>query len=374
MKRTIFSSLSLTSSIAIGALLGLGGCLGEDPGDELAGVEQFSYVGNLGSALGTPIATGSTTGLSNSYQPACASSSAPDAAYTWTAPATGNYVFTTFGSSFDTILEVRLNSTGAVLGCNDDSAGLQSSVAAVVSAGHSITILVDGYGSGNGNYQLNITNTSSVPSAGIHLWLRSDAGTPTSGPVSLWPDQSGYGRHARMDTASRQPSIATGTLKGRRLIQFGGSQSMYLDAPAQPTAFTVFVVGKNSKTTESFSMILGPGGNWPNNQLRWENGSQALFVGTGNNFPIVTSTVGNTRVYHALSATYNGSSMSVYRDGNFVSSHGFTTSGPWTLASVGSWYSTYFMVGDLAEVLVYDRALSEGERASVNAYLRDRFF
>jgi Concanavalin A-like lectin/glucanases superfamily len=158
------------------------------------------------------------------------------------------------------------------------------------------------------------------------------------------------------------------------VIRFNGTQSLYLDIFAQPTTFTVFVVGKNSMPSESFSMILGPGGNAPNNQLRWENGSQALFVGTGNNLPIITSSLGNTRIYHALSASYNGAVMNVYRDGNAVSSHPFTTTGPWTLASVGSWYSSYYMQGDLAEVVIYDRALSESERASVNAYLRSKYF
>jgi hypothetical protein len=41
-----------------------------------------------------------------------------------------------FGSSFDTILEVRLDSAGAVPGCNDDNGGgLQSSGAARATSG-----------------------------------------------------------------------------------------------------------------------------------------------------------------------------------------------------------------------------------------------
>lgn len=380
MKRTGTLSLSLSlGSVVLGTLFGLGGCLGEEPGTEpdegLASVEQGTYLGNLGSALGSPVATGSTTGLTNSLSPSCVSSAAPDASYTWTAPATGNYLFTTAGSAFDTVLEVRLNSTSEVLGCNDDSGGtLQSSVPAVLSAGQSVTVLVDGYNSASGSFRLNIAQTSAIPGSNIHLWLRADAGTPTTGAVGLWSDQSGYGRHARMATAARQPAMAAGALKGKRVVRFGGAQSMNLDVPAQPTTFTVFVVGKNSLASESFSMILGPGGNYPNNQLRWENGSQALFVGTGNGLPVITSSIGNTRVYHELAASYNGSTMRVFRDGGLTGTYGFGTSGPWTLASVGSWYSSYFMVGDLAEVLIYDRALSDSERAAVDAYLRDRFF
>lgn len=213
-----------------------------------------------------------------------------------------------------------------------------------------------------------------IATSGLHLWLRADAGvTASGGLVSKWLDQSGNGRHASMAVTSRQPSYVPGALNGMPVLRFNGSQSMYLDVFAQPTTFTVFIVGKNT-STDSFSMILGPGGNSPNNQLRWEGGSNALFVGTGNNMPIITPPIGNNHVYHELSASYTGTTMTVYRDGNFVSSHSFSTSGPWTLASVGSWYSTYYMIGDLAEVIIYARALSSSERASVDSYLRSRYF
>lgn len=359
--------------------LWLAGCAGVDDSEELGSVEQHAYMGDLGVALGSPVATSSTAGLSNDYTPTCVSgSAAPDAAYTWTAPSTGSFAFTTAGSAFDTVLEIRSYSTNDSLGCNDDSNGtLQSTVAVSLSAGQTVLVVIDGYSSGQGQYHLNITGSGpagSLPTAGLHLWLRADAGvTQSGGRISSWIDQSGNGRNASMATPSRQPFYIPGALNGTPVVRFTGAESMYLDVFAQPSRFSVFIVGKNNKTSESFSMILGPGGNAPNNQLRWENGSQALFVGTGNNFPVTTSSIGNTRVYHALSALYNGSTMIVYRDGNAMSSRGLVTSGPWILASVGSYYSQEFMQGDLAEVVIYDRALSEGERASVNTYLRGKY-
>jgi len=88
---------------------------------------------------------------------------------------------------------------------------------------------------------------------------------------------------------------------------------------------------------------------------------------------VTTVSTGNTRVYHALSARYDGATMTVYRDGGAVSSSSFATTGPWTLASVGSFYSSDFMVGDLAEVVLYDRALSEEDRAAADSYLRTKY-
>lgn len=120
-------------------------------------------------------------------------------------------------------------------------------------------------------------------------------------------------------------------------------------------------------------MILGPGGNNPNNQMRWENGTQVLFVGTGNNLPSTTSTIGNTRIYHELSVRYDGSMMRVYRNGILISSHSFTTSGPWTLSQVAAYYSSIFLIGDLAEVLVYGTALSDADRGRTDSYLKTKY-
>jgi hypothetical protein len=370
-------------ALAVSTLLtSASGCISDFEAPEATGtVDQETFMGDLGEALGSPVVTGHTSGLTNDYTPTCIpSSTAPDASYTWTAPATASYQFTTAGSTFDTVLEIRAANTNLSMGCNDDSNGtLQSSVTVNVAAGQTVMIVIDGFGSATGQYRLNISSLGGggvqIPTLGLHLWLRSDAGlsAPHGGRVPQWLDQSGNGRHATMGTTARQPFHFTGALNGHGVVRFFGAESLSLSILSQPTHFSVFVVGKNNKTTESFSMILGPGGNSPNNQLRWENGSQALFVGTGNNFPIIRSSIGNTRTYHALSARYNGSTMSVYRDGGLRSSHNFVTSGPWILASVGSWYSSEFMQGDLAEVVVYDRALSENERLSVNAYLRSKY-
>jgi Concanavalin A-like lectin/glucanases superfamily len=393
MQQTGVNMRSLKSGPVILAMAAmLGGCMGEfgdewagEPGvddeasipdDEKEPIVDKTYLGDLGVALGSPVATGNTGGLSNEYHPTCVSNSAaPEAAYTWTAPSTGSFVFDTIGSGFDTVLEIRRYSDSLSLGCNDDSSGLQSRVTVSLPAGQTVLVAIDGYGSSTGTYRLNITGGGggTIPS-GTHLWLRADAEVSApGGRVAEWRDQSGNGRHGYMPTLSRQPFLVNGALNGRPVVRFSGAQSLILSIYAQPTVFTVFVVGKNSKTSESYSMILGPAGNSPNNQLRWENGSQALFVGLGNNMPIITTSVGNTRTYHALSARYNGSSMSVYRDGNQVSSHSFTTSGPWTLAAVGAWFSSYFMVGDLAEVIIYDRVLSDTDRNAVNAYLRSKY-
>ncbi|GHJ43702.1 peptidase M4 [Catellatospora sp. TT07R-123] len=210
------------------------------------------------------------------------------------------------------------------------------------------------------------------PTAGSLVWLRADAGvTSSAGKVSNWADQSGTGHHASMTVAARQPSLVSSVVNGKPVIRFGGSQSLSL-VTINPTAFTVFVVGKNSNPAESYSMILGPGGNNANNQLRWESGTKSLVYGS-NGLGTTTSTIGNTRVFHDLVIRYDGSTLKVYRDGTLYSSTAVAASGGWSINQIGAYYSSSFMLGDLAELLVYPSALSDTDRTTNQNYLKSKY-
>ncbi|WP_163868739.1 hypothetical protein [Myxococcus eversor] len=115
---------------------------------------------DLGVVLGPNVAQGNTCGGSNSYQPTCVSSFAPDQGFYWTAPPQGNsyYVISTFGSTFDTILAITDADTGEVLGCNDDASNTRQSMVQTpfLVPGQRLRIFVDGFSSACGDFKLNI--------------------------------------------------------------------------------------------------------------------------------------------------------------------------------------------------------------------------
>jgi len=212
------------------------------------------------------------------------------------------------------------------------------------------------------------------PANGAVLWLRADAGVRSSaGKVWVWRDLSGQGNEATMATPARQPTLVSGALNGHPVIHFGGAQSLYLSSWVSPTQFTIFIVGKNDGASGPFSMILGPGGQSPNNQLRWLGGDRVECIGQGNGMPVTVATIGSNVVYHELSLRYDGSVMTIYRDGIAVSSHSFSTTGPWTFSNVGAYTSLFYMYGDLAEVLIYPTALPEVDRVRTSRYHRSRY-
>ncbi|HEX2674365.1 MAG TPA: LamG-like jellyroll fold domain-containing protein [Polyangiaceae bacterium] len=213
-----------------------------------------------------------------------------------------------------------------------------------------------------------------LPASGSLLWLRADLGvTQSAGQVTAWLDQSGHGLDGIMDVPSREPALVPSGWNGLPLIRFGGAQSLYLRETIAPTSFTVFVAGRNRNLSDAHGIFLGPGGDTANNQLRWENGSSVLIVGLGNGLPETVFAFGDTRTFHVLAARYDGSNLTVSRNGTQVGSAHFMTTGPWQIRQVGGWFSSDFMVGDLAEILVYESALSETDTELTNSYLLRKY-
>lgn len=153
------------------ALSGCGPGSSIDNEQEFGSLKQEAYGGDLGQAVGPSIAANYTCGLSNDFTPSCVhGSTVSDIAYIWTAPWTANYTFTTQGSDFDTVLEIRpYNNTSQSLGCNDDSnSTLQSSVTTTLSAGQTVLVIIDGYGSRCGTAKLNISSDAHMHFGGMY--------------------------------------------------------------------------------------------------------------------------------------------------------------------------------------------------------------
>lgn len=94
----------------------------------------------------------------------CVGVSGPEAVWIWAAPFDGQFTFDTVGSSFDTVLTVLDGvCEGGVLGCNDDTVELWSSVTVKLSAGQPVTLLVEGLGEQVGQISLRINETEPPP-------------------------------------------------------------------------------------------------------------------------------------------------------------------------------------------------------------------
>lgn len=140
---------------------GSGAATFDDGSDDVDDTELRTYEGVIANpAFGLPVRTGTTVGKTNEFTPSCGySNNAPDVSFTWTAPSTNNFVFSTFGSSYDTILHVRsFTNSAQTLACNDNRPNsIQSEVSLDLTQGTTVIIVVDGYSNKSGSFKLNIT-------------------------------------------------------------------------------------------------------------------------------------------------------------------------------------------------------------------------
>jgi hypothetical protein len=210
--------------------------------------------------------------------------------------------------------------------------------------------------------------------ASLQLWLRADVGVTTSGgQVTEWRDQSGNGRHASQSVVARQPVLVNGALNDLPVLRFTGAQSLVFPGGLRPNRFTVFVVGRNGNSGTQIGLILGPYGLVNNSQLRWQNGDQLHVVGNSG-VSFLTTTIGDTRVYHSLAIRYDGTTMDVYRDGTQRNSAPFIiTEYPWEVNQIGAYYEGPYLRGDVAEIFIFDSALQNSEVAAMHDYLRSKY-
>jgi hypothetical protein len=106
--------------------------------------------------------SGSTAGYMNDYDEACpyTGSTAPDVVYVYTASSSMTFDIDLCASAHDTKVYVYQDGPGVVMACNDDAecgySGYQSRCRVCTTAGHTYYIVVDGYGSSSGSYDLTI--------------------------------------------------------------------------------------------------------------------------------------------------------------------------------------------------------------------------
>lgn len=231
--------------------------------------------------------------------------------------------------------------------------------------------------------------TSPVPVNGLKLWLKGDSGVIlSSGRVSKWTDQSGSGTNAVQTAASNQPLLIGTAINGKPAVRFDGVGTfMTFNLPLNGlSAITLVLVATSTQSLNGGSsgvanapLFWNETASWGTVHLSPFQGVVRYRFGTGqlNNLPSFTRPLGIGNAPSVTVAVKNGTAESLFVDGNNV----LTQTGK--LASIANVKSTgnlgrgyndnTYFGGDVAEVLVYNRALTDSERQAVEAYLRGKY-
>ena len=221
-----------------------------------------------------------------------------------------------------------------------------------------------------------------VPTNGLQLWLKADAGisNQAGGGVCSWADASGHACAATQTTTGNQPTLVTNAANAHPVVRFDGNND-YLCLPgvlSNASAGEIFAVVKADLTH-------GQGGLW-----HWGTSPEYSYYPLANNLFIyedfgvpVRQTVGTSplaldqfRVYNVASQT---NEWTVRLDGVALDRVGTSAVGFVPNPLLGnskppqSQAAANPFAGDVAEMLVFNRVLSEPERKTVGSYLNGRY-
>ncbi len=234
-------------------------------------------------------------------------------------------------------------------------------------------------------------NTPPDTLPGLALWVRADTGVTTnaSGNVTAWTDQSGRGNHAAVADAAAPAFVASEPgLNDQPTLRFNGTSQRMTVANRILTngieGCTVIAMAKATKNENSTIIGIRTGSSNPLLQLdtdiagkprfivRNSVGTTANSVGSQSRNDIYgmyagrlfkgSGTVWTNRLYFSSSVSEAGSAA------DFGANTDLTSGAQY----IGGLSSTYWQ-GDIAEVMIYERALSEAELGGVLEYLAARY-
>jgi Concanavalin A-like lectin/glucanases superfamily/GLEYA domain len=229
------------------------------------------------------------------------------------------------------------------------------------------------------------------------VWLKADAGVISNNSnVSVWQDQSNNGNNAVAKAG--EVTIVNNSLNGKPVLRFNGSSSLITNSfyvTNYNTPITIIAVSRASASDVRGSQPTARYVQIVNDQSDWDFGLTYGGYETENpNFSVCygksyagsddieSSPIGENAIGLAI-AINDGSIISSYLNGTLI---GTANSSVWNNGgdAVGSFSigsevvqninsEAFFATCDIAEILIYNRALTTSERQEVENYLSNKY-
>ncbi len=243
------------------------------------------------------------------------------------------------------------------------------------------------------SYVALLGSSPSIPTNGLGVWLRADQGVTAdvSGTVTTWSDQSGFKNDAS-GSAGAEPQLVSNALNGQPVVRFSGIQYLsILEDPSLDPAngYTIISV---AKTTSGSAQIL-VSKPWSSANYNSPYASYALGInGSGHVQSTLTtvsqqsdllssSTALDTTQPFMATAVYDGVLQQVEGQGETpvvtpivgAIDYGDFSEKRVTIGAASSATPQSYFNGDIAEVLIYNRALGPFELQEVAQYFTTKY-
>lgn len=225
-------------------------------------------------------------------------------------------------------------------------------------------------------------------SEGLSVWLRADIGinVPDSEAVLVWNDQSGQGRNATYNPANifgEQPPVFDASnpgVNGQPTVRFFNANALELNLTfLAESDYTIFVVNGRDRFGLANFYIAGDSLLQDRNlTLGYETVSLLRQAHFNRDLDAIVQTYIGAELWALDTFRFSQTEgKDIYQDGENIASDDVLTplvsNTGTTLGHFRAFGSLFWFQGDLAEVIVYDRALSNFERLQVEAELASRY-
>ena len=229
-----------------------------------------------------------------------------------------------------------------------------------------------------------------VPPPVLATWFKADAitGVVNGGAIATWPDASGKGFHATQGNVSFQPTFVTGAINGLPAVRFNSANQTYLAFPRPvQDSFTIICVFRSSQgigTGQNFwngaGLVNGEMPNTVNDFGLSLNANGKVLAGTGNPDVTIASTStsytnGQPHVV-VFKRTRSTGALALYVDGvaqGTATGSQLTLNAPTQLVLGAQQTLNNYLTGNIAEVKIYNAALSDSDRIAEETALNCKY-
>ena len=221
------------------------------------------------------------------------------------------------------------------------------------------------------NLTVNSPRVSAEPAAfsGLSIWTKADAGIVKNkeGKVIQWQDLSGNDNHFKTTFGTNVEAVSS-AIGGNPAVRFNANNVMQSTLDLNSN-FTVIVVGKLNGGSNA-RLISSATNNW---LLGWWGGYVNQFYSEG--WVHNPGTSANTNAYiYTGTGNLGADSYALYSNGTNLATNNGGSQAPRRL-SLGGWGANNGerSNGDVAEVIVYNRVLTNDERMAIEKYLANKY-
>jgi hypothetical protein len=231
---------------------------------------------------------------------------------------------------------------------------------------------------------------SPIPVNALQLWLKGDDGITkdANNKVSAWADQSVNGRTAVQSNSSKQPVWVDHVINGHAVVRYDAVLEDILETNYRgpnSSAITIFVVAQgnnisspvrfqNHSPSSSGFLIYG--------YTHFGAANGFCMTNDGGEFNGINCGFFANPQLHIGTARWSSNTtngMQTFMDGSLVAQRNSNSSMlPDDTLSIGTGNGSFGATdentaGDIAEIIIYDRALTDVERAQVENYLNIKY-